>query len=64
MSQQTTANAREARGITEAAAGTTRTGVHSMERLSAAKERIKTSSDATAAIVKTIDEIAFQTKTG
>jgi methyl-accepting chemotaxis protein len=36
-------------------------GFESMQRLSGAIARIKTSSDATAKIIKTIDEIAFQT---
>ncbi len=61
MSRQTAENANDARGMTEEAAEMTRAGVGSMERLSTAIERIKASSDATAAIVKTIDEIAFQT---
>ncbi|RMH15392.1 MAG: methyl-accepting chemotaxis protein [Gemmatimonadetes bacterium] len=61
MTQQNLANAREARGISEAAGEATAHGSESMRRLSGAMEKIKASSDATARIVKTIDEIAFQT---
>jgi len=46
---------------TMAAGEKTQKGVEAMERLSSAVDRIKDSSDATAKIVKTIDEIAFQT---
>ncbi|MEE8586704.1 MAG: methyl-accepting chemotaxis protein, partial [Acidobacteriota bacterium] len=61
MTKQNTANAQEARGLTEAANAATGKGVENMGRLSEAIERIKASSDETAKIVKTIDEIAFQT---
>lgn len=61
MTQQNAANAREARGISEVAGDATSRGVEAMERLSGAVERIKESSDETAKIVQTIDEIAFQT---
>ncbi|RMH16621.1 MAG: methyl-accepting chemotaxis protein [Gemmatimonadetes bacterium] len=61
MTQQNLANAREAQGIASANEEATTDGRSSMERLSAAMEKIKASSDATARIVKTIDEIAFQT---
>jgi methyl-accepting chemotaxis protein len=61
MAMQGAAHAREARSLTEAANKTAGKGVTSMQRLSQSIDRIKSSSDATAKIVKTIDEIAFQT---
>jgi methyl-accepting chemotaxis protein len=61
MTKQNTANAKEARSLAEGARASADKGVNSMQRLSEAIARIKTSSDATAKIVKTIDEIAFQT---
>jgi methyl-accepting chemotaxis protein len=61
MTKQNANNAKEARLLSEGARGFASKGVDSMKRLSDAINRIKTSSDATAKIVKTIDEIAFQT---
>ncbi|HUN55619.1 MAG TPA: methyl-accepting chemotaxis protein [Smithella sp.] len=61
MIKQNAQNAREARGVAEAARTSAGRGVESMSRMSSAINRIKTSSDSTARIVKTIDEIAFQT---
>ena len=61
MARQNAGNAKEARSLSEGARESSRRGVESMERLSAAVERIKGSADATAKIIKTIDEIAFQT---
>jgi methyl-accepting chemotaxis protein len=61
MTSQNAANAQEARGMAEGTRAAMREGVESMERLSAAIDRIKDSSDETAKIVSTIDEIAFQT---
>ncbi|HEX7019904.1 MAG TPA: methyl-accepting chemotaxis protein [Gemmatimonadaceae bacterium] len=61
MAKQSASNAKEARGLAEAAREGTAKGVESMQRLTTAMGRIKESSDATAKIVKTIDEIAFQT---
>jgi methyl-accepting chemotaxis protein len=61
MTNQTTNNSKEARGLTEGARSSAMKGVESMKRLSDAIDKIKASSDATAKIVKTIDEIAFQT---
>ncbi len=59
--KQNTANAREARGISEETGQATKKGTDSMGRLSEAMSKIRESSGATAKIVKTIDEIAFQT---
>jgi methyl-accepting chemotaxis protein len=61
MTKQNALNAREAKGVAEAARDSAEKGVESMSRMSSAINRIKTSSDSTAKIVKTIDEIAFQT---
>ncbi|MDF1503482.1 methyl-accepting chemotaxis protein, partial [Roseisolibacter sp. H3M3-2] len=59
--KQNAANAQQARGMAENARSGAAAGVSSMAKLSDAVSRIKQSSDATAKIVKTIDEIAFQT---
>jgi methyl-accepting chemotaxis protein len=61
MTRQNASNAKESQKLSEAARSSTLRGVESMERLSEAMNQIKASSDATAKIVKTIDEIAFQT---
>ncbi len=61
MTRQNSENAKEARGLSESAETAVEHGVESMNRLSEAIGRIKASSDATAKIIKTIDEIAFQT---
>lgn len=61
MSSQNTASAREARGLAEGARISAERGVDNMQKLSVAVDKIKSSSDATAKIIKTIDEIAFQT---
>ncbi len=58
---QNAQHAQEAASITEVAKTSVAKGVASLRRLSESMDRIKTSSDATARIVKTIDEIAFQT---
>ncbi|GAB1343452.1 methyl-accepting chemotaxis protein [Gemmatimonas sp.] len=60
-STQMAANARDARRMAEGALGSVAEGATSMQRLSSAISNIKSSSDQTARIVKTIDEIAFQT---
>jgi methyl-accepting chemotaxis protein len=61
MTVQNTGNAKEAQKLSEETFSSTLRGVESMKRLSVAVGQIKASSDATAKIVKTIDEIAFQT---
>ncbi|HUN55572.1 MAG TPA: methyl-accepting chemotaxis protein [Smithella sp.] len=61
MTRQNAINAREAKSIADDARNSAEKGVSSMDRMSSAIGRIKASSDATAKIVKTIDEIAFQT---
>ena len=61
MSKQNAVSAREAKEVAEEALNSAEKGVESMNRMSSAINKIKTSSDATAKIVKTIDEIAFQT---
>jgi methyl-accepting chemotaxis protein len=61
MARQNSSNAQEARGVATETRTSADGGVKSMERLTEAIHRIKASADATAKIVKTIDEIAFQT---
>jgi methyl-accepting chemotaxis protein len=61
MSSRNTANAQEARNLSETTRQSTEAGMESMQRLSSAIDQIKASSDETARIVRTIDEIAFQT---
>jgi methyl-accepting chemotaxis protein len=61
MTKQNALNAKEAKGVSDQARISADKGVESMNRMSAAINQIKSSSDATAKIVKTIDEIAFQT---
>jgi methyl-accepting chemotaxis protein len=61
MARQNAQDANAARLFSEEARKTSGRGVESMTRLSKSIEGIKASSDATARIVKTINEIAFQT---
>jgi methyl-accepting chemotaxis protein len=61
MTRQNAANVKEAKRLSENTRANVEKAVESMKRLSEAIARIKASSDATAKIVKTIDEIAFQT---
>lgn len=61
MARQNVGNAKEAQSLAEGARQSAQRGVTGMESLTQAMERIKASSDATAKIVRTIDEIAFQT---
>ncbi len=60
-SKQNATSAREASSLAEAARLSTDQGVASMQRMTESMQRINSSADATAKIVKTIDEIAFQT---
>jgi len=61
MTRQNAVSAKEARGLAEQARASADRGMASMRRLVEAMGKIKQSSDATAKIVRTIDEIAFQT---
>ena len=61
MTKQNAINAREAKGMADQARGSADKGAESMNLMSSAINQIKSSSTATAKIVKTIDEIAFQT---
>jgi methyl-accepting chemotaxis protein len=61
MAKANAASASEARALSERATVSVKAGVDSIDRLKDAMTRIKESADATARIVKTIDEIAFQT---
>lgn len=61
MTNSTSDHAREARRLADTTHGVASNSVEAMEALSAAMDRIKQSADATAKIVRTIDEIAFQT---
>jgi methyl-accepting chemotaxis protein len=61
MTRRNTDNAQAVTTLTQAARTSAEIGGERMASLSDAMTRIKASSDATAKIVKTIDEIAFQT---
>lgn len=61
ITNQNTVNSQEARLLSDTAMTSANSGIESMTKLSKAIEKIKNSSDATARIVKTIEEIAFQT---
>jgi methyl-accepting chemotaxis protein len=61
MTKRNADSAAEGRSLAEGAQQSTAEGVTEAKRLAEAIGRIKTSSEATARIVKTIDEIAFQT---
>ncbi|HQU84395.1 MAG TPA: methyl-accepting chemotaxis protein [Pyrinomonadaceae bacterium] len=61
MTDQNTANAHEAKSLSDEAKHSAEDGMNSMKQLSEAIGKIKNSSDSTAAVVKTIEEIAFQT---
>lgn len=61
MTKQNAASAQEARSLAADANQSANDGAQGMQKLSEAIARIKSSADATAKIVKTIDEIAFQT---
>lgn len=61
MTKQNADNANQAKGLAAESDGNAKTGTEAMNRMSGAINRIKESSDQTAKIVKTIDEIAMQT---
>ncbi len=61
MAKQNSASSGETRTLADEARTSAERGVESMNELSQAIDKIKASSDGTAKIVKTIDEIAFQT---
>ena len=61
QTKQNAASAGEARSLADLARGSADRGAEAMQRMSGAIDDIKTSSDETAKIVSTIDEIAFQT---
>jgi methyl-accepting chemotaxis protein len=61
MTKQNADNANQAKGLSAEADSNAKTGTEAMDRMSGAINRIKESSDQTAKIVKTIDEIAMQT---
>ncbi len=61
MARQNTSNAKEAKAMAESANASTDQGAQVMKEMNEAVGKIKTSADATAKIIKTIDEIAFQT---
>jgi methyl-accepting chemotaxis protein len=61
VARQNVDNAKQAQTLANGARTSAAGGVERMEALSAAVAKIKNASDATAKIVKTIDEIAFQT---
>lgn len=61
MTKQNADNATQAKSLASESDGNAKTGSEAMVRMSGAINRIKESSDQTAKIVKTIDEIAMQT---
>jgi methyl-accepting chemotaxis protein len=61
MTKQNAANANEAKALAATTKNSADKGGQAMDKMSRAIDDIKKSSDATAKIVKTIDEIAFQT---
>lgn len=61
MSKQNAQNARTGLEMSKHTRAITLKGVESMKKLAATIEKIKDSADATSKIIKTIDEIAFQT---
>jgi methyl-accepting chemotaxis protein len=61
MTKRNAENARQANDIAKQAREAANKGVSDMQTMSAAMEAIKVSSDDIAKIIKTIDEIAFQT---
>jgi len=61
MTKQNADNAKQANSMAEVATGAAENSRNAMDRMSEAIVKIKSSSDETAKIIKTIDEIAMQT---
>jgi methyl-accepting chemotaxis protein len=61
MTKQNSENADQAKGLSQTARESADKGTSAMERMTSTIDKIKKSSDETAKIVGTIDEIAFQT---
>ncbi len=61
MTKQNSDSAKEANGLSGDVLSVIKKGALTLDRMSKVIERIKTSSDETTKIIKTIDEIAFQT---
>ncbi len=61
MTKRNTDSARSAKTLADATRGSAETGAQHMQGMVGAMNSIKTSSDSVAKIIKTIDEIAFQT---
>jgi methyl-accepting chemotaxis protein len=61
MTQRNTEGARQARTLADDTRGSAETGARQMKDMVGAMNAIKASSDSVAKIIKTIDEIAFQT---
>ena len=61
ITRQNAQNAQQGDGLADSASAIAHKGLQSMQRMAEAMEMIRVSSDQTAKIVKTIDEIAFQT---
>jgi methyl-accepting chemotaxis protein len=61
MTQRNSENAQKANDLAKQARGAAEKGASNMDAMSSAMSAIKTSSDDIAKIIKTIDEIAFQT---
>jgi methyl-accepting chemotaxis protein len=61
MTRRSSENAQKANAIAQEARATAEQGFSQMQNMSSAMQTIKTSSDDIAKIIKTIDEIAFQT---
>lgn len=61
MTKQNADNSQQGKLLASSARESSERGIDAMKRMAEAMDRIKSSSDATAKIVKTINEIAFQT---
>jgi methyl-accepting chemotaxis protein len=61
ITKRNASNAEETKGLSNSLSGSAEEGIQAMEKMAAAVLEIKQSSNETEKIVKTIDEIAFQT---